>query len=120
MRRIFSDYKYKANLKKAPFTILFDDFINMLEMRCSYCNRPPRNVKKRFNMEFTYQGIDRIDPKLGYTKENTVPCCARCNSMKSSDNVLQFKKQIMKIIEKGLLVLGPISPHDKKGNDQDD
>lgn len=28
-------------------------------------------------------GLDRLDPKVGYTLANSVPCCALCNALKS-------------------------------------
>jgi len=29
-------------------------------------------------------GLDRKDNNIGYTVENVVPCCTRCNKMKNS------------------------------------
>lgn len=30
-----------------------------------------------------YNGVDRLKNKGGYTEKTVVPCCARCNQMKS-------------------------------------
>ena len=38
---------------------------------CSYCDNKINEL-----------GIDRIDNKMGYTLNNVVPCCSRCNFMK--------------------------------------
>ena len=34
--------------------------------------------------EFVYNGIDRIDSKIGYLPNNVTPCCKWCNKAKSN------------------------------------
>jgi len=46
---------------------------------CYYCNVPMEMV-----------GLDRVDNDIGYTVENTVPCCTMCNIMKQSFGVDAF------------------------------
>ena len=42
-------------------------------------------------------GIDRVDNSLGYTLENSVSCCSKCNYMKKTLNVENFLLHIAKI-----------------------
>ena len=49
--------------------------------------------------EINFTGIDRYDSKLGYTIENSVPCCKNCNRAKSDLSFEDFKLHIKKIYE---------------------
>jgi hypothetical protein len=49
-------------------------------------------------------GFDRIDNLKGYTPENSIPCCARCNSMKSGMGVLEFIERCYRIASRLHLV----------------
>ena len=60
-----------AKTRGINFTLSFEDFLGLWGKSCSYCKKP---------IEFT--GIDRIDFKKGYTKENVVSCCKQCNTIK--------------------------------------
>ena len=51
------------------------------------------------NGDFIYNGIDRLDNKLGYEEENCVPCCYLCNRMKWSITEKDFLAQISKIFK---------------------
>ena len=42
-------------------------------------------------------GVDRVKSNIGYQKKNCQPCCAFCNSLKSSFPDNAFHSQIMKI-----------------------
>lgn len=46
-------------------------FLDLTAQPCHYCGMPPTN------------GVDRVRNERAYTKTNLVPCCKRCNSMKS-------------------------------------
>lgn len=42
-------------------------------------------------------GIDRIDSTKGYSADNCVPCCSKCNRMKLDHSIEDFKNHISKI-----------------------
>lgn len=64
------------------------------ENRCYYCNTEPYTTLSPKHGgrlgAFTYNGIDRLDSKLGYTLDNCVPCCVICNRAKLDHSVSDF------------------------------
>ena len=69
----YKEYIKKATLKGREITIDFNDFLNLVTSACYYCNH---------SSETETIGIDRVDNTKGYTKENCVPCCWKCNRIK--------------------------------------
>lgn len=47
-----------------------------------------------------YQGIDRVNSKIGYTLGNVVPCCKKCNTVKSDILSGQEMYAAMRVIKK--------------------
>lgn len=47
-----------------------EDIRALISTECRYCGEADR------------LGVDRVDNSRGYSKDNIVPCCIRCNSMK--------------------------------------
>jgi hypothetical protein len=43
-------------------------------------------------------GLDRIDSTKGYSLNNVVCCCHKCNIMKLKMTTLDFSKHILKLI----------------------
>jgi hypothetical protein len=78
-----------------------ETFDNLIQSPCSYCGRPPRNKARGWISCDTmiYSGIDRVDSSQGYTKENSVACCGRCNRWKSDATVEEFKAHVKLIYE---------------------
>lgn len=68
----------------------FESFKKLANNPCYYCNG---DAKK---------GIDRIDNKIGYTKENSVSCCKICNYMKQTLSQKDFFNHIVKIYENSI------------------
>ena len=72
--------------------ISFEDFLNLSQQNCYYCNKPPSNCSSAYckrntkfrqeNGKFIYNGLDRIDNTKGHLKINVVPCCIDCNIAK--------------------------------------
>jgi len=64
-----------SSLKRGygDFQLNFEEFQKLVTNPCHYC--------KHINTEEA-NGIDRINNDLGYTKDNCVPACWRCNRMK--------------------------------------
>ncbi len=84
----FAAAKASAKNRKLPWTISFDDYVQLISQSCFYCN-------DKLNSRGI--GLDRLDSLKGYCLENVVPCCAECNYMKQESTVEDFKKQIVKI-----------------------
>lgn len=85
IRRIYSQYKSSAKRRKLEFTIPLPIFGEMVLQNCAYCGAPPSNLKKgKGGKAQPYNGLDRKDSTLGYRRENCVPCCSFCNSIKAA------------------------------------
>lgn len=103
--RIFREYKRGAKLKNREFKITFDDFIKLSESNCYYCGAEPS--EKESDKKLIYKlrepwkrnGIDRVDTTKGYTLENCVPCCTKCNIAKHNLSVIEFKDWVKKCYE---------------------
>lgn len=78
---VYNSYKSGAKTRNLPFDITRELFNELITKPCYYCGAEPNNkATVAWNDDvYVYQGIDRIDNLLGYTKENCVPCCKQCN-----------------------------------------
>lgn len=103
--RNYKNYKYKIeNQTSKEFNLSFEDFNSLVKQNCYYCGSVPI-FPERFKSEFKnrdiiyFNGIDRIDSTMGYQLNNCVPCCTKCNSMKSDLKLEDFLKHVIKIYE---------------------
>lgn len=81
MEAYFNSYKTKSPNREFSFNIELDDFKTLVLSECYYCH---------YQKEDEVIGVDRVDNKLGYEKENCVPCCKLCNMMKWTFHPLFF------------------------------
>ncbi len=102
-RYVYEQYKMGSKTRNIEFKLLKNDFNELIKKSCFYCGEePPLKQPYRGNGYYIgvptpYNGIDRIDSNVGYEKENCVPCCTRCNYMKSNMDVSTFTEHILKI-----------------------
>lgn len=72
-----ASYKYhiQGSIKRGygDFQLNFDEFKELVTSHCYYCKTI--NEKEAI-------GIDRVNNDIGYTKENCVPACWKCNRIK--------------------------------------
>jgi len=97
---VYSSYKWSALKRGFVFELGFDDFIALTQMECFYCGDPPRQIKKSSNgcgIDFIYNGVDRLDSRFGYTPQNVVPCCGKCNFAKGKSTKNEFLNLCHKI-----------------------
>ena len=99
-------YKRHAEKRGLAFKLTYEEFKNILQQDCTYCGVKPNQVYQLFKrgtkeiragVPVTYNGIDRVDSSLGYTLDNTVPCCRSCNWAKMDHSLDHFKKRIIAI-----------------------
>lgn len=100
---IWLQYQRGASTRGWEWTISREDFTVLIHSDCFYCGGPPSNRAKR-KVDFFTNGIDRKDNKLGYTKENCVACCSKCNRGKHTidydtwieylDNLVAYRQSL--------------------------
>lgn len=90
--RILFDYKKNAGLRGLGWKLADKDFYALTKGNCFYCGKLPTNVYKVCSCKsiYTYNGIDRLNNKTGYTKDNCVSCCTECNYAKKKKTLKEF------------------------------
>lgn len=86
----FCTLKRVCSRKNISLNLTFDQFKSIVSNPCRYCS-------KQLDESTTTYFIDRKDNSIGYSMDNVVPCCSKCNFMKGSLNELEFLDQIRKI-----------------------
>jgi hypothetical protein len=81
----YKSYISRANNKGIAFDLSIEEFYTIVNKDCVYCGAEGMN------------GLDKVNPKGGYTKDNIVPCCFKCNTMKFIYSQKDFIKHINKI-----------------------
>jgi hypothetical protein len=82
---LYVNVKSASRRIKREFTLTLEQATTLYKSNCYYCNSTPANKFKSGNVdkfELYYNGIDRVDSKKGYTEDNVVPCCPKCNRAK--------------------------------------
>lgn len=87
-------YKYKlgrlkigAKRRNYNWAIPNDIGYTLISSPCAYCGQ----IQENFN------GLDRVNNSKGYTVNNVVSCCTRCNQAKNTMTIKEFKKHINEI-----------------------
>jgi hypothetical protein len=94
---LVSNYRNGARDRGFCWELTHDQCETLFLQRCHYCGILPSRTTKSKHEAFTWNGIDRIDSKLGYTTENTVTCCYNCNYAKRDMSKADFLAWINRI-----------------------
>jgi hypothetical protein len=98
---LYYKYRVSANKRSLEFSLSKEEFSTLTSSVCNYCGVEP--LQSVFNNKaptpYTYNGVDRVDNKLGYTKENCVPCCYTCNVAKRSMSLAEFLAWIDRLVK---------------------
>ena len=99
-------YIKKRNINFTGDVLPFDEFFEKVRLPCIYCGmeysktlEDRRNDSKKCGLisdtVIKINGLDRIDSNVGYTSENTVPCCKYCNTAKNTMTQQEFKSWLI-------------------------
>lgn len=100
---IILGYKRHAVDRNIKWELTRQQVENIISKNCYYCGCKPSNRKRTKNSldkGLLYSGIDRLDSKVDYTKENVVPCCKICNYAKSNMTLKEFKEWAIRLGKK--------------------
>lgn len=90
---LFKEYKKNANTRGYSWNLEEQEFREITQGNCFYCGAVPFRKKR----EYVFNGIDRKNNSIGYTCENCVSCCWRCNRMKGDLNVDDFMSSVTSV-----------------------
>jgi 5-methylcytosine-specific restriction endonuclease McrA len=103
MNRHYERYRLNAANRGYDFALSREEFSELVAKSCFYCNSSPdeRTYKKN---SAPLGGIDRVNNRMGYTIENSRPCCSTCNRAKGTlkeDDFLRMAKMIYENLKLG-------------------
>lgn len=90
------------------------DWLSVVTQPCHYCGKMEvrnsavsrrREAHRRVNeadlgkWDVQMVGVDRKDASKGYTLDNVVPCCQRCNRMKLDSSYQEFREEIKTVFK---------------------
>lgn len=90
---LYRRYRDGARRRKVSFELSEEEFRVLTSGPCVYCGTIASHISrndKKCNGNYLYNGIDRLDSKEGYVKENCVSCCKACNYAKSALSIEEF------------------------------
>jgi hypothetical protein len=96
--RLLKDYRAGACKRGIDFELTFDEFVSIMEQDCVYCEGKPEvheyelQYMQKTQKPWAHNGIDRVDSSKGYTLDNVVPCCSKCNYAKHEMTREEFKE----------------------------
>ena len=102
-RRKYKEYQVGAVKRNLSFNLTFDQFLDITSKKCVYCGEEPHIYPGDIQYMQSYfepwkrNGIDRIDSSKGYSLDNCVSCCEKCNYAKHEMSLDEFKQWIIKI-----------------------
>jgi len=103
MNSAYSSFLHGAKRRNISVEITKEEWMNFVQQPCHYCDVEHSNEykpKHSYGSSFFCNGIDRLNPKVGYVISNSVPCCKYCNDSKGTMSVEQFLNMVLKIAEK--------------------
>ena len=81
---LYNVLKRSAGMRKRDVLLSYDEFVEFTSTSsCQYCGASVLWVPYMNDTSFKGYNLDRKDNAVGYSKENCVVCCSRCNRAKS-------------------------------------
>lgn len=104
IRRYFGNTRHGAKLRGYIFDLSLTQFHDLIKQACYYCgdNTDIKQIRDRNTSKYwdlRANGIDRFDNTLGYTIDNCVACCERCNYMKQALTAQTYIEHCYKVIK---------------------
>jgi hypothetical protein len=95
----YNHYRYSAKSRNLDWNLDKEQFYKLIYGDCHYCGHPPMNEVNKNNHMMLVNGVDRVNSKGGYNKENVVSCCRICNFAKGSLSCDEFEEWIKRLVK---------------------
>jgi hypothetical protein len=104
-RRAIKTYINNARSRNLEWCLTEEQAVALISGNCTYCGVRP--VMKSWHPKVPeivmFSGIDRIDSSRGYTMDNVVSCCRRCNNSKASLTIDEWKVWLKRVYKHMML-----------------
>jgi len=95
---MYKRHQHAAKARKLAFEIADAEHAKLIASDCAYCGAKPTNRPHPYlRVKMIHNGIDRIDPALGYVPGNVAPCCPTCNFAKGTMTGVEFKAWVARV-----------------------
>lgn len=97
---VIGSYRQGAKRRNLDFLLTDEEFGEYLKQDCYYCGAKPssKQVGSRLKYTIEYNGIDRLDNTLSYSKDNCVSCCTQCNYGKRDLSVSEYIEHCRRVV----------------------
>lgn len=117
LKKVYSGIIARRKHRNLKNDLTYEEFLSIIFKPCVYCGVIRSNYSRDItaghlitDTVVTFNGIDRIDSTIGYTKDNCVPCCKTCNlakgKMAKKEFLLWVKKTYDHMKMKGGMEIG--------------
>jgi hypothetical protein len=72
--------------------------VSLIHRPCVYCGKIDTNNFHENGHDLCYNGLDRIDSSKGYSENNVVPCCWKCNRSKANMPLHEYLQYLDTIV----------------------
>lgn len=83
-------YRRNAVVRSLLWSLSIEQLEQIITRPCTYCGEVG-------SLGFDFTGVDRTDNSKGYTSDNVVPCCKRCNQARNDMSVDEFLQWVEKV-----------------------
>lgn len=97
--RVLYQYKRNAETRGYEWSLTDEQAHELTQGDCHYCGTAPAQHARATTSPFIYNGLDRVDNRLGYIAGNVVSCCFECNDAKGSLSAAGFLKLAARVYE---------------------
>jgi hypothetical protein len=103
IKKLFGTYQRQALRRGYSWSLTEDEFKEFLFKRCFYCDAEPTSKYNTssnnpvMDNNLIYNGIDRKNNEIGYSKKNCITACGICNRMKMDLSYERFLEKIKQI-----------------------
>ena len=84
----FAKMRHRDKVRGVDFSLTIAKARKLYQQPCVYCGDPTPSLN-----------LDRVDSSRGYSNDNVVPCCLRCNKMKSDMTTQEFIERCRRIAQ---------------------
>ena len=101
VRRTHYEYRSAAKKHGVVFDLTLETFGEIIRSVCHYCGMPPFAgfaPRSPHRKRIPLNGVDRLDPVLGYIQGNVVPCCKHCNKAKLDRTPEAFVEHCRRVV----------------------